>query len=92
MKAQELQRKEMDSQRDFAIAQAKLELEKARLALDAQKNKGEDPRLKAAMAQQDMTHKEQMHQQKLRQQMQTDAIKARQQAMKAQQKPQPSNQ
>jgi hypothetical protein len=92
LKAQELQRKEADSMRDFQIAQGKLQLEQARLALDAQKNKGEDPRLKAAMAQQDMTHKEQVHQQKLRQQMQTDAMRARQQAMKAQQTSQPKQQ
>jgi len=83
LKAQELQRKEADSQRDFAIAQAKLELEKARLAVDAQKKQGEDPRLKAAMAQQDMMHKEQTHQQKLRQQQQQAAQRAQQQAMRA---------
>lgn len=83
LKAQELQRKEADSQRDFAIAQAKLELEKARLAVDAQKKQGEDPRLKAAMAQQDMMHKEQTHQQKMRQQQQQAAQRAQQQAMRA---------
>ena len=85
LKAQELQRKEADSQRDFQIAQQKLQLEQARLALEARKNQGDDPRVKAAMAQQDMQHKEQIHQQKLRQQMQNDAMRARQQAMKAQQ-------
>ena len=80
LKAQELQRKEADSQRDFQIAQAKLELEKARLALDAQRKQGEDPRLKAAMAQQDMNHKEQVHQQKMRQQAQQAAQRAAQRA------------
>jgi hypothetical protein len=83
LKAEELKRKEADSLRDFQIAQAKLELEKARLAVDAQKKQGEDPRLKAAMAQQDMMHKEQTHQQKLRQQQQQAAQRAQQQAMRA---------
>ncbi len=92
LKAEELKRKEMDSQRDFQIAQGKLQLEQARLALDAQRKQGEDPRTKAMMAQQDMTHKEQLHQQKLRQQVQSDAFKMRQQAMKAQQPPQKSPQ
>jgi hypothetical protein len=86
LKAQELQRKEADSQRDFQSAQGKLQLEQARLALEAQRKQGEDPRLKAAMAQQDMQHKEQIHQQKLRQQMQADAIKTRQQMMRQQPK------
>ena len=89
LKAQELQRKEADSQRDFQIAQGKLQIEQARLALEAQRKQGEDPRMKAAMMQQDMNHKEQMHQQKLRQQAQTDQMRLRQQTMKAQQKPQP---
>jgi len=83
LKAEELKRKEADSLRDFQIAQAKLELEKARLAVDAQKKQGEDPRLKAAMAQQDMMHKEQTHQQKMRQQQQQAAQRAQQQAMRA---------
>ena len=85
LKAQELQRKEADSLRDFQIAQGKLQLEQQRLAIDAQKKQGEDPRLKAMMAQQDMTHKERMHQQKLRQTQQSDAMKMRSQAIKAQQ-------
>lgn len=89
LKAQELQRKEADSQRDFQIAQGKLQIEQARLALEAQRKQGEDPRMKAAMMQQDMTHKEQMHQQKLRQQAQSTALKAQQQMMRQQQKPQP---
>jgi len=88
LKAQELQRKEADSQRDFQIAQQKLQLEAQRLALDAQKNQGEDPRLKAMRAQQELQQKEQMHQQKMRQQIQSDAIKTRQQMMRAaQQRP-----
>ena len=86
LKAEELKRKEADSLRDFQIAQGKLQIEQARLALEAQRKQGEDPRLKAAMAQQDMTHKEQMHQQKLRQQIQADAIKTRQQMMRQQPK------
>lgn len=80
LKAEELKRKEADSQRDFQIAQGKLQLEQARLALDAQRKQGEDPRLKAAMAQQDMSHKEQAHQQKMRQQAQSQAMKAAQRA------------
>jgi hypothetical protein len=79
LKAQELQRKEADSLRDFQIAQGKLQLEQARLALEAQRKQGEDPRLKAAQAQQQMAHKEQMHQQKLRQAQQSAAMKAAQQ-------------
>jgi hypothetical protein len=86
LKAEELKRKEQDSQRDFEIAKGKLQLEAQRLMIDAQKNKGEDPRLKAAMAQQDMVHKERMHQQKMRQSAQTSALKARQQAVQAAQK------
>ena len=82
LKAQELQRKEADSLRDFQIAQGKLQLEQARLALEAQKNQGEDPRLKALRAQQELSHNEQKHQQKMRQQMQADAIKTRQQMMR----------
>jgi len=91
LKAEELKRKEMDSQRDFQIAQQKLQLEQARLALDAQKNQGEPPQMKAmraqqelqerqARAQQDMTHKEQAHQLRLRQQAQAQAMRAVQQA------------
>jgi len=86
LKAEELKRKEADSLRDFQIAQGKLQIEQARLALEAQRKQGEDPRMKAAMMQQDMTHKEQMHQQKLRQQIQADAIKTRQQMMRQQPK------
>lgn len=80
LKAEELKRKEADSQRDFQIAQGKLQIEQARLALEAQKNKGEDPRLAAMRAQQDLQHKEQAHQQKMRQQAQQQMMKARQQA------------
>jgi len=82
LKAEELKRKEADSVRDFQIAQGKLQIEQARLALEAQKNKGDDPRLKAVMAQQDMIHKEQSHQQKMRQQAQQAAQRAQQQAQK----------
>ena len=79
LKAEELKRKEADSLRDFQIAQGKLQIEQARLALEARKNQGEDPRFKAAKAQQELSHKEQMHQQKIRQQMQAQAMKAAQQ-------------
>jgi hypothetical protein len=78
LKAEELKRKEADSMRDFQIAQGKLQLEQARLALEAQRNQGEDPRLKAIRAQQDLQHKEQAHQQKMRQQAQQAALKAQQ--------------
>ena len=98
LKQMELQRKEADSQRDFQIAQQKLQLEQARLALDAQKKQGDDPRLKAMMAQQEiaqkseksrqeLAHKEQAHQMKMRQQAQQQAMKAMQQARQPQQKP-----
>ena len=77
LKAEELKRKEADSQRDFQIAQGKLQIEQARLALEARKNQGEDPRFKAAKAKQELMHKEQVHQQKLRQQAQAQANKQR---------------
>lgn len=83
LKAQELQRKEMDSQRDFQIAQGKLQIEQARLALEAQKNQGEPPQMKALRAQQELTHKEQAHRQKMRQQAQAAVLKAQTQAMKS---------
>ncbi len=72
LKAEELKRKEADSQRDFQIAQGKLQIEQARLALETRKNQGEDPRFKAAKAKQELMHKEQVHQQKLRQQAQAN--------------------
>ena len=78
LNAQELQGKEADSMRDFQIAQGKLQIEQARLALEAQKNQGEDPRLKAIRSQQELQHKEQAHQQKMRQQAQQAALKAQQ--------------
>jgi hypothetical protein len=83
LKQAEMQRKSQNDQMDFQIAQQKLQLEAQRLQLEAQKNQGEDPRLKAMRAQQELQQKEQVHQQKMRQQMQTDAIKTRQQAIKA---------
>jgi hypothetical protein len=70
---------------DFQIAQGKLQLEQQRLMLDAQKGQGEDPRMKAMKSQQELQHKEQVHQQKLRQQVQSDAIKSRQQALRSSQ-------
>jgi hypothetical protein len=78
LKERDSNRKDMDSQRDFQIAQGKLQLEQARIALDAQKNQGESPALKAARAQQELTHKEQAHQQKMRQQAQAAMLKAAQ--------------
>jgi hypothetical protein len=83
LKAEELKRKEADSQRDFQIAQGKLQIEQARLAMEAQRNHGEDPRVKALRAQQDLSHKEQIHQQKMRQQIQAGQMKAMQQANRA---------
>jgi hypothetical protein len=86
LKAKEIDRKEADSLRDFQIAQGKLKLEQARIA-EAQKNKGDDPRLKAIMAQQNMIHKEQAHQQKMRQRAQ-QAAQREQQQRAAQPRPQ----
>ena len=87
IKQAELQLKERDSQRkaqndqyDFELGKARLKLDHMKTMIDAQKG-GEDPRLKAALAQQELTHKEQVHQQKLRQQAQTTALKAAQRAM-----------
>jgi hypothetical protein len=85
LKAKEIDRKEADSLRDFQIAQGKLKLEQARIA-EAQKNKGDEPRLKAIMAQQDMIHKEQAHQQKMRQRAQ-QAAQQKQQQRAAQSRP-----
>ena len=88
LKAEELKRKEADSMRDFQIAQGKLQIEQARLALEAQKNQGEDPRLKAMRAQQELQQKEQAHRQKLNHQAQQQQVKLQQQAMRAaQQRP-----
>jgi hypothetical protein len=90
LKQAEVQRKAQNDQMDFQIAQQKLQLEAQRLQLEAQKNQGEDPRLKAMRAQQELQQKEQIHQQKMRQQIQSDALKTRQQAMRAaQSRPQP---
>jgi len=84
LKQAELQLKERDSQRkaqndqyDFELGKARLELDRMKTLVDAQKG-GEDPRLKAALAQQELTHKEQAHQQKLRQQAQSATLKAMQ--------------
>jgi len=96
IKQADVQRRTQKDQVDAQIAQQKLQLEAQRLALEAQRKPGDDPALKAAMAQQELQqknmrtqqelqHKEQVHQQKLRQQQQADAIKARREAMKAMQ-------
>jgi len=88
LKQAEMQRKAQNDQMDFQIAQQKLQLEAQRLQLEAQKSQGEDPRLKSMRAQQELQQKEQMHQQKMRQQVQSDALKTRQQMMRAaQQRP-----
>jgi hypothetical protein len=84
LKQAEMQRKAQNDQMDFQIAQGKLQLEQQRLALEAQKGQGEDPRMKAMKAQQELQQKEQIHQQKMRQQIQSDAIKTRQQMMRTQ--------
>lgn len=89
LKQAEMQRKAQNDQMDFQIAQGKLQLEQQRLAMEAQRGQGEDPRIKAIRAQQDLQHKEQVHQQKMRQVMQSDAIKARQQMLRANQRNQP---
>jgi hypothetical protein len=86
IKQAEVQRKAQNDQMEHQIAQQKLQLEQQRLALEAQKGQGEDPRMKAMRAQQELQHKEQVHQQKMRQQVQADAIKTRQQALRS---PQP---
>jgi hypothetical protein len=94
LKQAEMQRKAQNDQMDFQIAQGKLQLEQQRLALEAQRRPGEDPQLKAMMAQQELSaksaraqqelqQKEQIHQQKIRQQAQADAIKTRQQMLRA---------
>jgi hypothetical protein len=95
IKQAELQLKERDSQRkaqndqyDFELGKARLELDRMKTLIDANKGK-EDPRLKAAMAQQELSHKEQVHQQKMRQQMQNDAVKAQREAQRAAQRTQP---
>jgi hypothetical protein len=97
LKQAEMQRKAQNDQYDFQIAQGKLEIEKARLAIDAQRKQGDNPQLKAMLAQQEIAakaaksnqelrQKEQNHQQKLRQQAQSAAFQARQQMMKSQPK------
>ncbi len=94
IKQTEVQRKAQKDQIDAQIAQQKLQLEAQKLALEARNKGGEDPRLKAmiaqqemqqktAQAQQDLQHKEQVHQQKMRQQQQQAAFKAQQQARQA---------
>lgn len=89
LKQAEMQRKAQNDQMDFQIAQGKLQLEQQRLAMEAQRGQGEDPRIKAIRAQQDLQHKEQVHQQKMRQTLQSDAIKTRQQMLRANQRNQP---
>ena len=74
IKAQEAKTKEQKVQGDLAIKQAELKLK----AAEMQRGQGEDPRIKAALAQQELQHKEQVHQQKMRQQAQQAALKAQQ--------------
>jgi hypothetical protein len=78
IKAQEAKTKEQKVQGDLAIKQAELQLK----AAEMQRGQGEDPRIKAALAQQELQHKEQVHQQKMRQQAQQQAMKAQQQAQR----------
>jgi hypothetical protein len=78
IKAQEAKTKEQKVQGDLAIKQAELQLK----AAEMQRGQGEDPRIKAALAQQELQHKEQVHQQKMRQQAQQAALKAQQQAQR----------
>jgi hypothetical protein len=80
LKAEELKRKEADSLRDFEIAKGKLKIEEARLALEAQRKQGEDPRLAAAKAQQDLVIKGATARQNLIQKEQAHRLKMRQQA------------
>jgi hypothetical protein len=87
LKERDSQRKAMNDQYDFELGKARLELDRFKTIIDAQKGK-EDPRLKAAMAQQELSHKEQIHQQKIRQQMQSDAMKAQREAQRAAQRAQ----
>jgi hypothetical protein len=76
IKAQDVKIKEQKVQGDLAIKQAELQLKVAEM----QRGQGEDPRIKAALAQQELQHKEQVHQQRMRQQAQQQAMKAQQQA------------
>jgi hypothetical protein len=78
IKAQDVKIKEQKVQGDLAIKQAELQLK----AAEMQRGQGEDPRIKAALAQQELQHKEQVHQQKMRQQTQQAALKAQQQAQR----------
>jgi hypothetical protein len=90
LKQAEMQRKAQNDQMDFQIAQGKLQLEAQRLQLEAQKSQGEDPRLKAIRAQQELQQKEQAHRQKLNHQAQQQQVKMQQQSMRAaQSRPQP---
>lgn len=85
LKERDSQRKAMNDQYDFELGKARLELDRMKTLIDANKGK-EDPQLKAAMAQQELTHKEQIHRQKMRQQMQNDAVKAQREAQRAAQR------
>ena len=82
IKAQEAKIKEQKVQGELAIKQTELQLK----AAEMQRGQGEDPRIKAALAQQELQHKEQAHQQKMRQQQQAAQMKAQQQAVQQQQK------
>jgi hypothetical protein len=75
----------MNDQYDFELGKARLELDRMKTLIDANKGK-EDPQLKAVMAQQELTHKERVHRQKMRQQMQSDAVKAQREAQRAAQR------
>ena len=83
IRAQEAQTKAQKVQGDLQIKAQELQLKMQ----EAAKKGGEDPAVKAAMAQQEMQQKEQLHQQKMRHTEQQAQIRARQALMKAAKKP-----
>ena len=83
LKERDSQRKAMNDQFDFELGKARLELDRFKTMIDAQKGQ-KNPQLEAALAQQELSHKEQTHQQKLRQRAESAAIRA---AQRAQPKP-----
>ena len=79
LKERDSQRKAMNDQFDFELGKARLELDRFKTMIDAQKGQ-KNPQLEAALAQQELSHKEQIHQQKIRQQAESAAIRAMQRA------------
>lgn len=78
IKAQEAQTKQQKVQGDLQIRQAELQLK----AQEVAQKTGEDPAIAAARAQQDMAIKQQEHEQKMRNMVQMDELKLRQQMLK----------